>query len=240
MPPEPDETRGLGSRLAARASSRRQVRQLLQAQDCGQALDELQGLPAERTLKHLHACLPSLDSSLKWRAIHALGLVVRGLAARDLEAAREFARRLLWALNEESGAMPWGVAEALGEILAQAPALAREYAGQLVCQVWPEGSLAEFKPLQRGAVWALGRLAQAQPDLLRGQRAMELLLPLLDSPDAGVRGLAAWALGWLGARQAWDKLAQMGQDAGPVELGQDGETVQTTVAALAAQALSRV
>lgn len=216
------------------------MRRLLQARDWPAALQELRGLPLAQTLRQLQACLPDSDPQIKWRAVEALGRLAPDLAARDLEAVQELVRRLLWALNEESGAVPWGMAEGLGEVLANTPALAQEYACLLVCQVWPEGRLLEFAPLQRGAVWALGRLAQAQPELLRAQGAAQHLLPLLDWPDPGVRGLAAWALGLLGAAEARERLEALRGDQGPVEMGQDGKPVFTTVGALAAQALARL
>jgi len=216
------------------------VRRLLQARDWPAALQDLKGLPPAQALRQLQACLPSSDPRIKWRAVQALGQLAPDLAARDIESLRNFVRRLLWALNEESGAVPWGMAEGLGETLARVPALAQEYACLLVCHVWPEGRLLAFAPLQRGAVWALGRLAQAQPELLRSLGAVGHLLPLLDWLDPGVRGLAVWALGLLGAGEARDRLAALLGDQGQVEMGQDGEPMLTTVADLAARALARL
>lgn len=94
--------------MAGQGVTRRRVRQLLEAEDFAASLQELTSLPPEPTLKQLQAGLPAAQPIMKWRAVTALGQVVRGLAARDLEPAREFVRRLLWCLNEESGAVPWG------------------------------------------------------------------------------------------------------------------------------------
>lgn len=226
--------------MAGGVGARRWVRRLLAADDFPAALEELKSLPPEQTIKYLQAGLPAAQPILKWRAVTALGQVVQGLAARDLEAAREFLRRLLWCLNEESGAVPWGVAEALGEILANSPQLAQEYAGLQVSYIWPQANSVEFAPLLAGAVWGVGRLASVHPELARGCCALERLNRLLDWPDPLVRGTAAWALGLLGDPQAADELGKLADDQGALELWDGRELRSTTVADLAAEALKKL
>ncbi len=226
--------------MSEKTCSRRGVRQCLAAEDFGAALDQFRQMPAARLLKHLQAGLPSADPKIKWRAVKALGQTVQDLAARDLEAARDFVRRLLWALNEESGAVPWGCAEALGEIMANEPRLAQEYACLLLSYIDRDCNFLRFEALQQGVIWGLGRLAQVQPGLLREIGTIPPLMEMLDSPGAGVRGLAAWALGLLGAREARDKLESLvGQD-DLLKLAQDGQELESTVGQLAAQALLRL
>ncbi|WP_338598911.1 DVU0298 family protein [Desulfoferula mesophila] len=216
------------------------MRQLLEAEDFAASLQELTSLPPEPTLKQLQAGLPAAQPIMKWRAVTALGQVVRGLAARDLEPAREFVRRLLWCLNEESGAVPWGVAEALGEISANSPELAREYANLLTSYIWPQGNFIEFGPLLSGAVWGVGRLASVHPELARGCCALERLAQLLEWPDPAVRGMAAWALGWLGDAEALEPLGRMAEDTAVVELWDSGELRRATVAELATEAIEKI
>lgn len=226
--------------MAGKAVSRRRVRQLLADEDFEASFRELRAMPPDQALKYLQAGLPASQPLLKWRAVTALGQVVQGLAARDLEAAREFLRRLLWCLNEESGAVPWGVAEALGEILANSPPLAREYANLLLSYIWPQGNFLEFGPLLAGAVWGVGRLASAQPELARGCCALERLTCLLTWPEAPVRGLAAWALGHLGDRQALESLGNLAHDQAPVELWEQGVLRRGTVGSLACEAINKI
>lgn len=210
------------------------------AEDFEAALRQFRGMPAQRLLKHLQARLPSANSKIKWRAVMALGQTVRDLAARDLEAARDFARRLLWALNQESGAVPWGCAEALGEIMASDQRLAREYAGLLLSYITEGCNFLEFEALQEGVVWGLGRLAQEQPKLLREIGAIPPLLELLDSPDPQVRGMSAWALGHLGGKEAREKLQLMTGQPDVVMLAQAGDEIQTSVSQLANTALQLI
>lgn len=217
--------------------SRRLVRQLLAADDFEAALQKFSRMPAQRLLKHLQARLPSANPKIKWRAVMALGQTVRDLAARDLEAARDFARRLLWALNEESGAVPWGCAEALGEIMASDQRLAREYACLLLSYITKGCNFLEFGALQGGVAWGLGRLAQEQPELLQEMGAIPPLLELLDSPDPQVRGISAWALGHLGGEEARGKLELMTNQPEVVLLAQAGDEIKTSVGQLASTAL---
>ncbi|MCB2192179.1 MAG: HEAT repeat domain-containing protein [Deltaproteobacteria bacterium] len=226
--------------MAGGTGARRKVRQLLAAEDFAASLRELKSLPPEQTLKYLQAGLPAAQPLLKWRAVTALGQVVQGLAAHDLEAAREFLRRLLWCLNEESGAVPWGVAEALGEILANSPELAQEYASLQVSCIWPQGNFIQFGPLLAGAVWGVGRLASAHPELAHGCCALERLVHLLDWEDALVRGTAAWALGNLRDQEAVQYLEKLVQDQSPLEIWDLDSLRQTTVSQLAREAINKI
>ena len=226
--------------MAGKTGARRRVRRLLAAEDFEASLRELRAMPPEQALKQLQAGLPASQPMLKWRAVTALGQVVQGLAARDLEGAREFVRRLLWCLNEESGAVPWGVAEALGEVLANSPELAREYANLQLSYIWPQGNFIEFSPLLTGAVWGVGRLASAQPELALGCCALERLLFLLTWQDASVRGTAAWALGHLGDERAVEPLRELADDQARLEIWDAGALRQTSVADLAGESVNKI
>jgi HEAT repeat protein len=216
------------------------MRRLLAQLNFSAALKELSALPPGQALKPLQASLAAGEARIRWRAITALGLVVPNLAVDDPEAAREFLRRLLWCLNEESGAAPWGVAEALGEILANLPDLAPEYANLLLSYVWPGGNFLDWGPLLAGAVWGVGRLAQAQPELMRQRGAMERLLPLLEHQEAAVRGMAAWALGNLGQAGAVPALERLIHDPAGVELWQGNALGQATVGKLVREAINKI
>jgi len=104
-----------------------------------------------------------------------MGAVVANLAEQDMESARVIMRRLMWSLNDESGGIGWGAPEAMGEIIASHDGLAKEYVSVLISYVWKEGNFLEYEPLQRGAVWGVGRVAQVRPEL--AQDAGPHLLP---------------------------------------------------------------
>jgi HEAT repeat protein len=79
-----------------------------------------------------------------------------------------------------------------------------------------------------------------RPELLRAQDAGRYLLPYLGSGDATVRGRAAWALGWIGARGAAEKLEALAKDREEIRIYLDRELVTHRVGDLASQALARI
>jgi len=180
----------------SRRELKREVIELLGSQDLDQALDALCRIPARQVINTLISLLPS-PGPLRWAAVTAMGAVVAILADREMESARVIMRRLMWQLNDESGGIGWGCPEAMGEIMACHEGLAEEYAHILISYVRKDGAFLDYEPLQRGAVWGIGRLGQGKPHLL--EEAVPHLAALLDAEDTTVRGLSAWALGIIGA-----------------------------------------
>ena len=135
---------------------------------------------------------------LGWRSVIVLGRVVADLARTDMEDARTVMRRCMWHMNEDSGNMGWGVAEAMGEILALSPALAGEYGRVVLSYVRDTGfadNFVDHAALRRGAYWAVGRFA---PRYVRYHaEACELLVTGLEDEDGPCRGMAVWGLGRL-------------------------------------------
>jgi HEAT repeat protein len=125
------------------------------------------------------------DDTLRYRALEALGVVAGVMAGRDLTAVRERLRRILWSMNHESGNVPWHAPEAAGEILANVPELADEFA-RLVA------AFINLEPFVHGVHRALARVAEARPG------AVAYLAPYLEhaleSADAVIRAHAAVAL----------------------------------------------
>jgi hypothetical protein len=222
----------------SRRDLKRKVLALLQSDNLDQSLDELCQLPARQVINPFISFFLSSDEQVKWRAITAMGAVVAHLAEKDLESARVVMRRLMWMLNDESGGIGWGAPEAMAEIIASHEGLAEEYAHVLISYIRQDGNFLEYEPLQRGAVWGIGRVAQRRPELV--QEAAPHLLSYLESDDATVRGLAAWAVGLLGAEAARSQLeALLGDDAG-VSLYLNRKLVLRRVSDLAKEALAAI
>lgn len=132
---------------------------------------------------------------LVWQAAFGLGLAVAFMANKTMESARIFMRRLMWSMNEESGNLGWGIPEAMACILAESPALAREYGRILLSyghDTGREDNFVEHAPLRRGVYWGIGRLAAADASLAKP--ALPHLIAALGDDDAGVRLMAAFAL----------------------------------------------
>jgi HEAT repeat protein len=85
-------------------------------------------------------------------------------------------------------------------------------------------------------LWAIGRLSQARPDLTKD--AVPHVIRFLESPDAGVRGLAAWITGLLRLREARKSLEKLTEDDGEVRLYLGQRLVRLTVKGLAEEALA--
>ena len=214
------------------------LRQLLDRSDPDAVADEIAVFPPRRAVNPLLSFLHRGDELLKWRSVRALGMVVANLADADMESARVLMRRLMWSLNDESGGIGWGSAEAMGEIMARHEALATEYACILVSYIRPDGNFLEHAPLQRGALWGLGRLAHARPGLVRD--ALPHVTPFLTADDGVQRALAAWTLGAIGDLHAGTLLAPLRTDPTAVTLFRTTRLVTVTVGHLAARAQERI
>ena len=217
---------------------KRKVFDLLQSDNFDQALHELLQLSARQVVNPLFSFLLNSDEQIKWRTVSAMGKVVANLAEKNMESARVVMRRLMWMLNDESGGIGWGVPEVIGEIIASHEGLAKEYGAILVSYVREDENFLEYEPLQRGAVWGVGRVAQVKPHIV--QDAIPHLLLFLESSDAVVRGMAAWATGLLGAKGAQPKLETLLEDNAQLSLYLNNELVRRTVSGLAKEALAAI
>jgi hypothetical protein len=225
--------------MGRRTLDRRRLRKLLRAREIDPAAAELRQLPGRGFVNPLRSALCS-DEEAKWPAVTLMGLLTAELAERDLESARVVMRTLIWNLTEESGGIAWGTPESMAEIMACHETLADEYAPILVSYTREDGNFLEYEPLQRGVMWGIGRLAEVRPELLRANDAGRCLLPYLESDDGTVRGLAAWALGLIGTREAGAKLETLLGDREKLRIYLDRELVVASVGELASQALVRI
>jgi hypothetical protein len=222
-----------------------EVRALLAGPDQDGVLARLAGLPAAELVGPLFSLLLAPEETLRWRAVTALGATVARMADEAPEAARVVMRRFLWHMNEESGNIGWGIAEAMGEAMARSALLAREYHRNLASYVQcPQCSIGDdnfldHPPLRLGVYWALGRLGEARPGLL-GHVAPDLLRALGQEPGAQARGLVARALGLGGIAAAREALEPLADAADPVDIYRGGALERTTLGALAREALDAI
>lgn len=223
---------------------KRTLRDLLAGDDWRGRLSELDGLPARRLPGPLFSLLLDRAEAVRWRAALAFGRAVARLAdghspGEGLEPARVVLRQCLWRMNEESGGLGWGIPEALGETLARHERLAGEFHRVLASYVRQElrgeGNYLEHVPLRRAVFWALGRLAEVRPGLVRGE--VRALTDGLGEEDAACRGLAARACGLAGVIEALPLLEALAGDPAGLDLWLDGEARAATVGGLASEAL---
>jgi hypothetical protein len=187
-------------------------------------------IPPKKAVSPLFSLLCDKDMRVKWGAVFLMGHVVEELARENMEKARVVIRRIMWNLNDESGGMGWGMAEAMGEITGRNEALAEEYGRILVSYIQPGGNFLEHPELQKGALWGVARLCRARPDKAPG--AEKALSAFLSSNDLYTKTMAAWGLSGLAALPPKD-LKRLCNDPTPVVLFWDGRFVKTTAGRLA-------
>jgi len=199
------------------------------------SLEALRYLPGRQVVNPLFGFFCDTDALRRWRAVTAMGRVVSRLADENLESARVVMRRFMWNLNEESGGIGWGCPEAMGECMARSDRLADEYGGILWSYLHPERNFIEHPALQEGVLWGVGRLAQSRPAQM--PECAELLMPFLGSPEAALRGLAAWAGGPLTDARLTPLLQKLQTDRASLQLYRRERLEACSVGELAVQAL---
>ncbi|QLA21014.1 DVU0298 family protein [Desulfolutivibrio sulfoxidireducens] len=202
-----------------------------------EALAVLDASPPAALTGPLLSALLSPTPLVRWRAVTALGRAVCRMAEARLEDGRIFVRRLMWYLNEESGAVGWGAPEAMAEILARHEGLAREFHRILLSyirELEKDCTFIDHPPLRRGAFWGVARLAQARPELAR-PAVPDLVTGLADC-DPESRGLCCLALTLLRPEETPEMLAgflALAGDTHVFDLYWDGELRPARVSELA-------
>ena len=124
--------------------------------DDGDTLVALARSRPGRVVRFLTGRLCSADADEKWRAVRALGALAREPGVLADARLVDLLQRFLWALNDESGTMPFGVPEAIGEILAARPDH-RASILPILCGMLTEEETFQTGAVERGIYWALGR-----------------------------------------------------------------------------------
>ena len=146
-----------------------------------------------RVLRYLNGRLYTADTDEKRRVVSALGQIVSDEKIVSRARARDLLRRFFWSMNDESGTVPYGVPEAIGEILVVRPEFRDEFL-PLLCSMLTHEELLQTGPIEQGVIWALGRVgspvAEASPAAVKGLQHHARF-----HPDEETRRLAEEALG---------------------------------------------
>ncbi len=225
---------------------RRLVREWLAGPEWPRLPPEVEAAPWSVQVGALLASLASPSLEARHRAAWSLGRLVAAAARQEPEAGREVLRRLVWGLNEESGAVAWGAAEAMAEVMCRCRPLADEFLNLLVSYAGHTPLTLDFPPLLAGAVWGLGRVAQAEGELVLARGGDQALLARLRHPRSQVRAAAAWAWGQGGllaaspaAGRAGAALEELRGERDPVAVFHRRRLVSAPLGELAARSLSR-
>lgn len=224
-------------RISSSSIMKSNLRKNLLSEDVNQQFS-LGGYSPRLVLSALFSFYFDRDQLLRWRAIKATGEIVANMADENMESARIVMRRLMWTLNDESGGIGWGSPEAMGEIMACHPRLADEYHRILISYLMEDGNYLEHEVLQRGALWAVARLAEVRPDLCAKAKGLEK--PYFSSEDKEIRGLAAMLAGLFRNEDALGELESLTSDESMIEFYENCEIRKIKLSKIAADAISAI
>lgn len=208
--------------------TKKQVEDLVRTQEIDPILSA--GREGNRVLRHLQRLLYSGDDLFRKRAAEALGRTCAVIGDRDPGAVSKLLQGMFYAITD-TAAFPWGAFEAIGEIIANRPDLFGGYAAQLYQYLGDTTRKAR-------ALQALGKIAQASPEILRKHTFH--FFAFLEDPDPEVRGYAAWLMGNLGAYEAEKDLRKLLDVSQEMQVYDHGHIEKKTVGRLASEALEKV
>ena len=172
-------------------ADRDELAPVLEREDARALVALARGKPG-RVVRFLTGRLYVADEGTKWRAVRAFGVLAREPGLLTDARVHDLLQRFLWALNDESGAVPYGVPEAMGEILAARPER-RASIVPLLCGMLSEEDTFQTGAVERGIYWALGRIGPDVPT--HCPDVLEVVAAAARShADAGTRATAAEAL----------------------------------------------
>ncbi|TAL23875.1 MAG: HEAT repeat domain-containing protein [Nitrospirae bacterium] len=184
-----------------------------------------------RILSALISLTYDKKSLIAWRAIEAVGLISREIAKTKPELVRNTVGRLLWMIRDESGGIGWSSPEMLGEIVRNNPEQFADIAPIIV-------SFLDEDMLSAGVLRAIERIGGKDAELVR--HSAPLILPYLRNPDPLLRGLAAWAIGWIGPAETVADLERLQGDGNKIIIYDEGELKEKTVGELAGRAIKEI
>ncbi|XPV77131.1 MAG: DVU0298 family protein [Desulfovibrio sp.] len=228
--------------MARFRSLKKQVRELLGSPNWEERLAELDSIEPKVLTGPLFALLLDRDEQVRLHAITAFGPAAKRLADQRFEEGRILMRNFMWHMNEESGNLGWGIAEAMAEAMVCEPRLAKEFnrvlGSYIFCDEECDGNFLDHPPLRRGVFWGLGRLAGAYPHFV--EPVAGFLMKALQEEDNYNRAYAAWVLGIIKCQEALPALRELANDTEPVTLYRNRILESLTVACLVSEAIIRI
>ncbi len=193
---------------------------------------KLMAIQDSLSIRHLQRLLCSADMELRWRTVLAIGIVTREIAKTRPGIVGEFIRTLLFIANDSAQA-GWGSIESLGEIIRNNPKTFGTFIQHIL------GFIASDPGHIPAVLWAIGRIGEAHPQLVRAS-SFFVIFDLLNHSDPTIRGHAVWALGRMKAKEAERAIMSLKDDNTEIGLF-DGERFDyIPVGRLAEQALVRL
>lgn len=185
----------------------------------------------KRVISALISLSYNKDDVQSWRAIEAIGFIARNLLKDRVDILRDTIRKLFWSMTDESGGIGWSAPEMIGEIVSSSP----DDFIDIIPILWSYREEEMFRP---GVVWAMGRIADVSPDLVKF--ILNDLRHLIEDKNPAVRGYAALVMGKLFEKTMEEEnLRKLLDDSTSIMLYSDGELQYKTVRDLAEKAIDK-
>jgi hypothetical protein len=187
----------------------------------------------KRIWRLLQSNLYQTDEALLWPTIEAMAALLRTQWDQGRhEKVRDYLRRLIWSISDESGGIGWSAPQTIAEIIAAIPQLSEPYLNLLIDRAFSEPALI------KSGLWAIGRLGQ------RAEQAVglfrDIILASFSTADPETLGLAAWAMGEIKYEPALPCLQQLTQRHEPVRIYVSPGIIEKPLADWAREAISAI
>ena len=185
----------------------------------------------KKTLRLLQRQLYEPDEAKRWAVASFIGEVCSRVATRKPGMVSDLLH-LLFEACSDSASSNWGAVESIGFIIAGRPDIYGSFTRYLLSYIGDPSTRVQV-------LWALGAIADKRPDLVRNTSFYQLI-GLLDSPVASVKGHMLRILGRLKANEVAGKIRILQEDMTPVTIYENGLPVQTSIGALAREAMKLI
>ena len=184
-----------------------------------------------KTLRLLQRLLYDVDEARRWETAWIIGQVCARVASKMPGQVSELIHRLFEACSD-SAAAPWGMIETLGEVIAARPDIFGAFTRHLLNYMGDDSTQVQV-------VWALSKIAETRPDLIR-ETPFFNLFHFLEHPKAEMRGLVVQLLGRIRATEVSKQLMELTDDQETLVIWEKGKAIEYTVSDLVQVALGQV
>ncbi len=185
----------------------------------------------KKTLRLMQRLLYDVDEARRWETAWIIGQVCARVASKMPGQVSELIHRLFEACSD-SAAAPWGMIETLGEVIAARPDIFGAFTRHLLNYMGDESTQVQV-------VWALSKIAEKRPDLIR-ETPFFNLFHFLEHPKAEMRGLVAQLLGRIRATEVSKQLMALSDDQETLVIWEKGKSIEYTVSDLVLVALEQI
>ncbi|HIQ37499.1 MAG TPA: PBS lyase [Desulfocapsa sulfexigens] len=185
----------------------------------------------KKTLRLLQRLLYDVNEARRWETAWIIGQVCSRVATREPGQVSEMIHRL-FEVTSDSAAAPWGMLETLGEVIAERPDIFGAFTRHLLNYMGDESTQVQV-------VWALSRVAEKRPDLIRATPFFNLF-HFLKHPKPEMRGLVVQLLGRIRATEVSMQLLELSDDNETLIIWEAGKPVEYTVSQLVQVALGQI